>query len=168
MNLTTAERSARYRAKNVEAYRKRKRELARTPHHKKVRAAYMRRWRKKQGRAHTDWTIAYNVARRKSQTPDERHDEYLRWRYGITYKQYKKMLRAQGYRCAICRCKGTDRRWHVDHCHTKKFIRGLLCSRCNGQFGWFEKHRRKITQYGKPFRFVDGYVIKKSRDRRKI
>lgn len=44
--LTAAERSARYRAKDVDAYRKRKRELAKTPKHRRKRKEYARLWRK--------------------------------------------------------------------------------------------------------------------------
>lgn len=35
----------------------------------------------------------------------------------------------------------------VDHDHKTLKFRGLLCSRCNRQLGWFENHRNEILQY---------------------
>lgn len=35
----------------------------------------------------------------------------------------------------------------VDHDHTTKKFRGLLCSVCNRQLGWFEKHKEEILNY---------------------
>jgi hypothetical protein len=50
--------------------------------------------------------------------------------YGISLEDYDRMLAAQGGGCAIC---GGKRRGNldVDHCHKDKFVRGLLCRRCN-------------------------------------
>ena len=53
--------------------------------------------------------------------------------YGITLKDYYKILEDQGGVCAIC---GTDKaggkgRFHIDHCHKTSEIRGLLCHNCN-------------------------------------
>ena len=35
----------------------------------------------------------------------------------------------------------------VDHDHETKQFRGLLCSVCNRQLGWYEKHSDKINKY---------------------
>lgn len=61
--------------------------------------------------------------------------------YGITPQDYTDLLRAQGGRCAICGSSSpNDRRghFHVDHCHTSKEIRGLLCQPCNMGLGLFK------------------------------
>jgi hypothetical protein len=57
-------------------------------------------------------------------------------RYGITSNQFDVMLEDQCGRCAIC---GThfesSRNTHVDHCHTTKKVRALLCNHCNIMIG---------------------------------
>ena len=55
-------------------------------------------------------------------------------RYGISTADYDALLARQGGACAICRRK-SDRRLQVDHCHTTKEVRGLLCNNCNTTLG---------------------------------
>jgi len=61
----------------------------------------------------------------------------LKTKFGISIYEYNQILMEQEGRCAICKTdkptgKGT---WHVDHCHTTKKVRGLLCSKCNHAIG---------------------------------
>ena len=35
----------------------------------------------------------------------------------------------------------------IDHDHTTMKFRGLLCSVCNRQLGWYEKHKDSIEKY---------------------
>jgi hypothetical protein len=49
MGMPPAERSARYRAKDVAAYRARKNAYAKTPEQKEKRAAYAQKWRERKG-----------------------------------------------------------------------------------------------------------------------
>lgn len=64
---------------------------------------------------------------------------WLKHEYGITLEEYNQLLLAQNNACAICkRTEPTGYNWHVDHCHTKGSIRGLLCSKCNQGLGLFE------------------------------
>lgn len=35
----------------------------------------------------------------------------------------------------------------IDHDHETKKFRGLLCSMCNRQLGWYEKHASEINAY---------------------
>ena len=49
--------------------------------------------------------------------------------YGLTFKEYKAMIRSQGGRCALCLKK--KKPLCVDHCHTSGTVRGLLCRHCN-------------------------------------
>jgi len=64
--------------------------------------------------------------------------------YGITLEQYEELERVQGGCCAICGRKepllrdGKPARWHVDHDHVRKMVRGLLCSSCNNGIGRFK------------------------------
>lgn len=60
--------------------------------------------------------------------------------YGITLKDYDKMLKEQNGECWICGIKtpGGNGRFHIDHDHKingKKGIRGLLCMNCNRLLG---------------------------------
>lgn len=57
-------------------------------------------------------------------------DRALR-RYGITTRQYDRLLQLQQGRCAICRRPPKTRRLHTDHDHATKRVRGLLCMTCN-------------------------------------
>lgn len=69
---------------------------------------------------------------------------FLMKTYGLTPEQFDELLRSQGYACAIC---GTGdpgisnitkaRQWDVDHCHSTKKVRGLLCRKCNMALGLF-------------------------------
>lgn len=55
--------------------------------------------------------------------------------YGIDTKIYFEMLKKQDYGCAICGIKPTGRRMHIDHSHSTKSVRGILCSKCNQAIG---------------------------------
>lgn len=57
-------------------------------------------------------------------------------KYGLRPGEYDQMLKHQQGRCAICKKK---RKLYVDHCHTSKKPRGLLCTRCNSAIGYFEE-----------------------------
>jgi hypothetical protein len=58
--------------------------------------------------------------------------------YGITLTEYRRMLREQGGKCAICGAKPKPggRRLHVDHDHRTGAIRGALCWKCNAALRW--------------------------------
>lgn len=67
------------------------------------------------------------------------------WReysYGLSDKQYHDMLDTQQDCCAAC---GREFRYenkldapHVDHCHKKGNVRGLLCGNCNSALGYLK------------------------------
>lgn len=68
-----------------------------------------------------------------------------RWRrvkstYNLTRTEYFNILSEQQGKCAICKegqlYKTIDHLF-IDHCHTTKKIRGLLCHRCNVALGLF-------------------------------
>jgi len=71
---------------------------------------------------------------REAHRKSERRRKFRR--YGITEEQYLQMLKDQNQSCAICKttCSGT-RDWHIDHCHDKGHVRGVLCSHCNLMLG---------------------------------
>ena len=55
----------------------------------------------------------------------------LKMLYGITPEQYDAMFQAQGGVCKICGSPPDKKALAVDHNHTTKKVRGLLCGRCN-------------------------------------
>ncbi len=71
--------------------------------------------------------------------------DYQRFRnYGLTRKDYNKMLADQDGTCAICNKKNEAKtrntelyQLSVDHCHDTGEIRGLLCMNCNFGIGKF-------------------------------
>jgi hypothetical protein len=75
-------------------------------------------------------------------------DYFLKHKFGITTKDYDRMLIAQNNCCAICKStsKGDKRskNFHVDHCHATGKIRGLLCSACNKGLGLFTDSQDKL------------------------
>ena len=61
-------------------------------------------------------------------------------RYGMTVEDYLTVLHTQDSKCAICRTPQSEfsRRFAIDHCHTSKKFRGLLCLNCNTALGLFK------------------------------
>lgn len=57
--------------------------------------------------------------------------------YGITLEQYKNMFEKQNGCCASCGINESTlkRSLHVDHDHSTKVVRALLCSNCNTALG---------------------------------
>ena len=89
--------------------------------------------------------IASREWRRKAFLKAKSQD--LKKQFGITLEEYTALLEKQNGVCAICGQK--DKRIHratglpmnlaVDHCHTTKKVRGLLCGPCNHGLGNFNE-----------------------------
>ena len=63
---------------------------------------------------------------------DQRKDQYLRRRYGLTLTQFRTMEFEQKGLCKIClRKPKPGKSLHVDHDHRTGRVRGLLCFRDN-------------------------------------
>lgn len=77
--------------------------------------------------------------------------------FGISLKEYKRLLKNQKSVCAICGKKEINLGFHgkiknlsVDHDHNSKVIRGLLCDNCNHGIGCFKdniKIMKKAIKY---------------------
>ena len=71
-------------------------------------------------------------------------------RYGISEVDYQRMLLSQENLCAICREKFPR---CVDHNHTTRVTRKLLCDKCNTRLGavedkiWLERAMAYLTLY---------------------
>ncbi len=61
---------------------------------------------------------------------------HIRSRYKASVEQIEALYVQQGGKCGIC--KKPLRRYHIDHDHRTKIIRGLLCHRCNVRIGGWE------------------------------
>lgn len=154
MTMSTAEKSARYRAKDVEAYRARKAAYARTPEERAKRTAYMRVWREENRERHNE-LARQSHHRNKHKHAHKARERHLRYVYGITTADYDRMLAEQGGCCAICGTAevGAARRYfHVDHDHTTGRVRGLLCVKCNTSLPFYERYHEVI----------DGYLTKRT------
>lgn len=106
---------------------------------------------------YTRWVTSNNCVQCDSEKRNKRK-ESARWlrikkEYGLTEKQVNAMLEGQNCKCSICRCC-IKNGYHIDHCHTKNFVRSLLCSRCNQAIGLLDEDVSKIKaamQYLKRF-----------------
>ena len=72
-------------------------------------------------------------------------------RYGIDLQTKARMYEEQLKSCALCRVQSDIDKLHVDHCHTTKKVRGLLCNRCNGMVGYVE-----LADLTKVFNYLKG------------
>lgn len=138
---------ARYRIKDLEGYRKRKREWARTESQRKIRREYMRMWRNKNRERHNE------LARQSHHRNKHKHikssaNRALLYSIGITLNQKECMIAEQQGLCKICaRQFPNSSQTHVDHCHVTGKVRGILCGSCNTRLGWHEKYKEKIESY---------------------
>lgn len=85
-----------------------------------------------------------------------RKDLHLRNTYGITMDDKIAMRESQRNCCAICTEEfPDDKSAYVDHCHTTKKVRGLLCHKCNTGIGMFRDNLEFIRRAGE-------YLLKNS------
>lgn len=81
----------------------------------------------------------------KTGMSEAKRKHYMTYRYGVTEEQYLKMLNSQGGKCAICGTPPKDgKRFDIDHCHTTKTVRGLLCNNCNRGLGHFKDSKELL------------------------
>jgi hypothetical protein len=87
-------------------------------------------------------------------------------KYGLTGKEWRKILRAQGGVCPICRKFPPSGRLVTDHEHVagwrsfpperrKLFVRGITCWTCNRYFlsrGMTEERALHLNQYLRSYR----------------
>lgn len=84
----------------------------------------------------------YNMLLRENYCPRKHRNRKLKFKYGITHKEYIILSKAQDNKCKICasdnsKCHNSNY-MHVDHCHETGKIRGLLCVDCNHGLGKFK------------------------------
>ena len=102
---------------------------------------------------HLESRNLYAKRRRASSDPvtlsKNQRNRILKYRYGISQKDYDKILIAQDNRCAICQQEWVSKHpLYVDHDHNTGKARGLLCAKCNFTVGLVEKGDiNKVTIY---------------------
>lgn len=82
----------------------------------------------------------------RAANPLKAKGQSLKRNYGVTIEQYAAMYDAQKGKCAICgthgasydRKDGRTKTLVLDHCHTRKKTRALLCPDCNKGLGIFK------------------------------
>lgn len=135
------------RAKLSETERKASRKASRRKYNssdkgKAKTAEYNRRWnadnREKRNALNRDW-----YANNAQSVLDQKRLAA----YGITAEQYTDMLVQQGNMCAICKTKtpGGKGTWHIDHCHSTGWVRGILCHHCNLGLGNFKDNPASLA-----------------------
>jgi hypothetical protein len=71
-------------------------------------------------------------------------------KFGVSYREYQKILEAQGGCCGNPNCKTKKpgapgrKRFYIDHCHVTGKIRGLLCHSCNLALGHVQDDVKKL------------------------
>lgn len=128
---------------------------------REARSAYHKNWRaenpekakrtpKKAAAHYAQFRIRYEtkpeVRKRKNDSvrdwqgknPEKVRNMKLKKKYGITIEDFEAMFKAQDEKCAICGATSGYNFPAVDHCHSTKKVRGLLCQRCNHGIGLFK------------------------------
>jgi len=75
--------------------------------------------------------------------------------YGITEKEYWKLLNEQNGRCFICNKMPKNKTLAVDHCHKTGKVRRLLCDACNKYIGYIEENiqtAKNVVSYLEKFK----------------
>lgn len=140
-------KTERYRLKDVDAYRKRKRDYAKTADERRKRTLYQQKWRE-QNRAKHNASARASHQRNKHKHVAKRRDEHYQREYGISHAEKLAMVERQQGCCGICgKPFRNSRSTHLDHCHRTGTIRGVLCHVCNTKLEWFETYRATIVSY---------------------
>ena len=79
-------------------------------------------------------------------------------RYGLNRKQQTELLESQNHKCKLCKRPvklfvKNNQLGVIDHCHTTKKVRGVLCGPCNTALGQIE-----IVGKNKFLSNIEGYL----------
>jgi len=90
----------------------------------------------------------------KSRSPQKRLEQHLKYKYGITHKEFTKAWNKQDGKCSICDKELPDlmtydnrrRGYAIDHNHETGKFRGILCTKCNSLLGMAEDSARILAK----------------------
>lgn len=126
-------------ASNAEHYKAQARQWRRS-NPERERAA-QRAWKL----ANPDWHREWVAANRKQAVRLESARQLRK--YGITAEDYARALETQNHCCALCvRPLTPGQGTHVDHCHSTRKFRGLLCGGCNRALGHFHENAEAMER----------------------
>jgi hypothetical protein len=140
-----------YRKKNPEKIAARNKAYQQTEAYKKNRRIYIKQYRAKNKENIVAQVSAHYYKNKKHKVAVARERIY-----GITPEDYDTMLKEQNHKCKICSIKFNNNynqeskidyahSQHLDHCHTTKKVRGILCPFCNLGLGHFKNSPERIT-----------------------
>ena len=95
------------------------------------------------GKKNNKWKGGPEVIRQTQEYKDGVKSRTLKYKYGISLADFNLLKEKQNGKCAIC---GMDEILYVDHCHTTKRVRGLLCQKCNTAIGFFKDNVDNIAK----------------------
>lgn len=80
-------------------------------------------------------SVIQKIYNKSPKAQEKMKDRFLQKRYGITLAQRNEMLKNQNGCCAICGKHEMEfkKSLHVDHNHSTKRVRALLCYFCNAR-----------------------------------
>lgn len=103
-------------------------------------------WCKTCASANSRMNYAKRLLEDPIRTKLQKRESRLKSEYGLTLSDYEELLVSQEGRCKICRVKlKPGGHTHIDHCHTKGDVRGLLCTNCNRGLGHFQDSTENLT-----------------------
>jgi hypothetical protein len=74
--------------------------------------------------------------RNKHRVTEINRNYRMRREYGISPERFHEMYESQDRRCAVCKKQfGSKSEANIDHCHATRWVRGLLCNKCNTAIG---------------------------------
>lgn len=77
--------------------------------------------------------------------PEDQRRRRLKCLYGLSMADYDGMVSEQNGRCYLCNKQ--PKKLFIDHCHSTKRVRRLLCHRCNFILGFFERTPELFDKY---------------------
>jgi hypothetical protein len=79
-----------------------------------------------------------NLRAKERYSPLQRRNHLMKYNYKISLDEFNLVLNDQKNQCAICETvtpTGKNNQFHLDHNHSTKKNRGILCHRCNLMIG---------------------------------
>jgi len=80
-------------------------------------------------------------------------------RYGLLLDQYLGLVDHQRGECKICREKPPNGNLVIDHDHTSREIRGLLCQTCNFKVGHLDSINGQLEKFTAYLANGSGYFV---------
>lgn len=111
-------------------------------------AEYMREYRKRPDvkQKIKEYNRKAHRSRWDSMSVSERREFNAKKLYGLSYREIEEMFEAQHKKCSTCKDEATLSSLVVDHCHSSKSVRGLICNSCNKALGFVKDNTETLKQ----------------------